>query len=74
MAEPPGSISADWIHLSPPARLEPGTRIGRYHRGTDTLLTAPDGSSCISAQDLAMAIVDELEDPGADRHITVRAD
>ncbi|MFF9162192.1 EamA family transporter [Streptomyces longwoodensis] len=68
------SHSADWIYLSPPARLEPGTRTGRYHRGTDTLLTAPDGSSCISAQDLAVAIVDELENPGADRHITVRAD
>ncbi|MFH8798949.1 NAD(P)-dependent oxidoreductase [Streptomyces sp. NPDC017936] len=61
----------DWVYLSPPALLEPGTRTGRYRRGTDTLLTAADGRSWISAEDLAVAVVDELEDPGPERHITV---
>ncbi|MFF8725705.1 NAD(P)-dependent oxidoreductase [Streptomyces sp. NPDC015171] len=61
----------DWVYLSPPAQLEPGTRTGRYRRGTDTLLTAPDGRSWISAEDLAVAVLDELETPGPDRHITV---
>ncbi|MFB6933097.1 NAD(P)-dependent oxidoreductase [Streptomyces chartreusis] len=63
---------ADWVYLSPPAELEPGERTGRYRRGTDTLLTASDdGRSWISAEDLAVAVVDEVESPGTERHITV---
>nr|WP_208615761.1 NAD(P)H-binding protein [Streptomyces cellostaticus] len=62
---------ADWVYLSPPALLEPGERTGRYRRGTDTLLTAADGQSRISAEDLAVAVLDELESPGSERLITV---
>lgn len=62
---------ADWVYLSPPALLEPGVRTGRYRRGTDTLLTGADGRSWISAEDLAVAVVDQLETPGPERHITV---
>lgn len=65
------SHSADWVYLSPPALLEPGTRTGTYRRGTTTLLTTPDGGSRISAEDLAVAVLDELERPGTDRHFTV---
>ncbi|WP_051115763.1 NAD(P)-dependent oxidoreductase [Streptomyces sp. PsTaAH-124] len=61
---------ADWVYLSPPATLEPGARTGRYRRGTDTLLTDAGGRSWISAEDLAVAVLDELEHPGPDRHIT----
>nr|ANO42488.1 hypothetical protein A8713_035105 [Streptomyces sp. SAT1] len=61
---------AGWVYLSPPATLEPGARTGRYRRGTDTLLTDADGRSWISAEDLAVAVLDELEHPGPDRHIT----
>ncbi|WP_410646683.1 NAD(P)-dependent oxidoreductase [Amycolatopsis sp. cmx-4-54] len=61
----------DWVYLSPPAMLEPGVRTGVYRRGTTTILTAADGSSGISAEDLAVAVVDELENPGKDRHFTV---
>ncbi len=61
----------DWVYLSPPALLEPGERTGRYRRGIDTLLTGADGRSWISAEDLAVAVVDELETPGRERHITV---
>ncbi|GAB2755903.1 NAD(P)-dependent oxidoreductase [Streptomyces bullii] len=61
----------DWVYLSPPALLEPGERTGRYRRGTDTLLADADGRSWISAEDLAVAVVDELETPGPDHHITV---
>jgi putative NADH-flavin reductase len=32
---------------------------------------AADGSSQISAEDLAIAVVDELENPGGERHFTV---
>lgn len=62
---------ADWVYLSPPAVLEPGTRTGTYRRGTTTLLTAPDGTSRISAEDLAVAVADELEVPYGGRHFTV---
>ncbi|MFI8948260.1 NAD(P)-dependent oxidoreductase [Streptomyces sp. NPDC053750] len=62
---------ADYVYLSPPALLEPGERTGRYRRGTDTLLVSDDGRSWISAEDLAVAVVDELETPGPDRLITV---
>ncbi|AVH23498.1 NAD(P)H-binding protein [Nocardia cyriacigeorgica] len=62
---------ADWTYLSPPALLEPGTRTGRYRRGTTTLLTDADGRSQISAEDLAAAVVDELENRGEVRHFTV---
>ncbi|MEU8027741.1 NAD(P)H-binding protein [Streptomyces sp. NPDC049099] len=65
---------ADWVYLSPPAVLEPGSRTGRYRRGTDTLLTDADGRSWISAEDLAAAVLDELERPGPHRHITVVQD
>ncbi|SMQ21675.1 hypothetical protein SAMN06272771_7615 [Streptomyces sp. Ag82_O1-12] len=62
---------ADWVYLSPPALLEPGIRTGGYRRGTDTLLIGADGRSWISAEDLAVAVVDELESPGPDHHVTV---
>ncbi|MGI5369347.1 NAD(P)-dependent oxidoreductase [Streptomyces iakyrus] len=62
---------ADYVYLSPPALLAPGERTGRYRRGTDTLLHSADGPSWISAEDLAVAAVDELETPGTDRLITV---
>jgi putative NADH-flavin reductase len=62
---------ADWVYLSPPALLEPGERTGRYRRGTDTLLTTADDRSWISTEDLAVAVLDELENPGTERHVTV---
>lgn len=63
--------SADWIYLSPPAVLEPASRTGKYRRGTTTLLVDAAGNSRISAEDLAVAIVDELETPSRVRHFTV---
>ncbi|MDT0343636.1 NAD(P)-dependent oxidoreductase [Streptomyces litchfieldiae] len=62
---------ADWVYLSPPAVLEPGHRTGEYRRGTTTLITGADGTSRISAEDLAVAVLDELETPGGNRHFTV---
>nr|WP_167536461.1 NAD(P)H-binding protein [Streptomyces ficellus] len=63
-----------WVYLSPPALLEPGERTGRYRRGTDTLLTDDEGRSRISVEDLAVAVIDELQTPCADRLVTVAAD
>ncbi|RJL33345.1 NAD(P)-dependent oxidoreductase [Bailinhaonella thermotolerans] len=61
---------ADWTYLSPAAFLEPGVRTGRYRRGGNVLLTDAEGRSRISAEDLAAAVLDELETPSGTRHIT----
>lgn len=55
----------------PPAVLEPGERTGRYRSGTGTLFLGADGESRISAEDLAVAVLDELRIPAIDRHFTV---
>ena len=60
-----------WVYLSPPAVLEPGTRTGSYRRGTTELLVDSTGISRISAEDLAVAVLDELERPSRDRQFTV---
>jgi putative NADH-flavin reductase len=62
---------ANWVYLSPPAILEPGRRTGNYRRGTTTLITSSDGTAHISAEDLAVAVLDELENPRDDKHFTV---
>jgi uncharacterized protein len=55
--------TVDWTYLSPPALLEPGDRTGGYRLGTDELLLDADGHSAISTADLAVALLDEAEDP-----------
>ncbi|MFF4596379.1 NAD(P)-dependent oxidoreductase [Amycolatopsis sp. NPDC001319] len=60
-----------WTYLSPPAILEPGTHTGGYRRGRTTLLTDGTGDSRISAPDLALAVLDELENPRGEHHFTV---
>jgi putative NADH-flavin reductase len=52
-----------WTYLSPAAFLEPGVRKGSYRKGLDTLITNDKGESRISMEDLAIAVVDELENP-----------
>ncbi|MGW1157429.1 NAD(P)-dependent oxidoreductase [Streptomyces sp. NPDC002513] len=51
----------DWTYVSPAAEIAPGERTGRFRVGGDTLLTDADGMSRISAEDYAVAFVDELE-------------
>jgi putative NADH-flavin reductase len=51
----------DWTFVSPPAAVAPGERTGKYQVGQDNLLVATDGQSHISAEDYAVALVDELE-------------
>jgi hypothetical protein len=53
----------DWTFLSPSALIQPGTRTGTFRLGTDQLLVAADGSSSISAEDYAVALIDEVEKP-----------
>ncbi|WP_197522634.1 NAD(P)-dependent oxidoreductase [Occultella aeris] len=54
-----------WTQVGPPANLEPGERTGRYRLGAGGhLVVAPDGSSRLSMEDLAVAALGELERPG----------
>ncbi|MEO8529174.1 MAG: NAD(P)H-binding protein, partial [Pseudolysinimonas sp.] len=56
--------SLDWFYVSPPRDFGSwlGTPSkGQYRLGGDVLLTDADGGSTISAADLAIAIVDEIE-------------
>jgi len=53
----------DWTFLSPSALISPGERTGTFRLGTDQLLTDADGRSAISAEDYAIAFVDEMEAP-----------
>ena len=61
----------DWSFVSPPIALAPGVRTGQYRLGADDLLPGPaEGRPAgISAADLAVAIVDEIEAP---RHLRRR--
>ena len=54
----------NWTYLSPSAGLvQPGERTGRFRIGGDQLLVRGDGTSDISAEDLAVAVLDEAEHP-----------
>ncbi|MCZ0983094.1 NAD(P)H-binding protein [Streptomyces diastatochromogenes] len=52
-----------WTCLSPAAQIEPGERTGTYRTALDNLVVDADGKSWISAEDYAVALVDEIEDP-----------
>ena len=67
-----GMAEFDWTAISPAALIAPGTRTGKYRTGTDQLLVDDQGKSYISAEDFAVAIVDEIEKPQfQDKRFTV---
>jgi putative NADH-flavin reductase len=53
----------DWTYFSPAGFISPGERTGKYRTGTEQLVTDEKGESRISAEDYAVALVDELENP-----------
>jgi putative NADH-flavin reductase len=59
--------SLNWTVLSPAAVIAPGERTGNFRTGLEQLLTAADGSSAISVEDFALALVNELERPAHPR-------
>lgn len=59
----------DWTYLSPAAFIEPGERTGKFRLGGDQLVSDAQGQSHISAEDYAIALVDEMEHP---QHIRQR--
>ncbi|MGW1377137.1 NAD(P)-dependent oxidoreductase [Streptomyces sp. NPDC002446] len=58
-----------WTNLSPAATIAPGERTGGYRTATDDLVTDAEGTSKISTEDYAVALLDEIERP---RHIGER--
>lgn len=52
-----------WTSLSPAIVIMPGRRTGRYRTGADSVIVDAAGQSQISAEDYAVALVDEIEQP-----------
>ena len=62
----------DWTMIAASARFVPGERTGIFRLGEDALLVDETGKSWISYEDLAVAMLDEIETPRALRkRITV---
>lgn len=53
-----GGGFVDWVYVSPAPLMTPGLRTGRYRVGSDMVI-----SDFISAEDYAVAILDEIERP-----------
>jgi len=51
----------DWTFLSPAIQLHPGARTGVFRLGTDQPVFDADKKSEITVQDMAVAIINELE-------------
>jgi len=56
----------DWTSLSPAALIQPGERTGKFRLTGNAFVPDQEGQSHISAEDYAVAVVDELEHP---RHV-----
>lgn len=52
-----------WTNLSPAGTIEPGERTGAYRTALEDLVVDEQGVSRISAEDYAVALVDEIETP-----------
>lgn len=50
-----------WAYLSPAAEIAPGERTGKFRVGGDALMSDADGKSFITAEDYAVALIDEAE-------------
>ncbi|AHF14537.1 NAD(P)-dependent oxidoreductase [Niabella soli] len=62
----------DWAFFSPAIEMNPGVttgRTGKYRTGTDAPVFNAEGRSILSVEDLAVAVMDEAEEP---RHIRRR--
>jgi putative NADH-flavin reductase len=51
----------DWTFFAPAALIAPGERTGTFRTGANALIADAKGESRISAEDYAVAFVDELE-------------
>lgn len=53
----------DWTFVCPAGEIAPGERTGKFQVGADRLLTNNQGESRISAEDYAIAFMNEVEQP-----------
>jgi len=51
----------NWTYFSPAMVIQPGERTGKFRLGKDALVSDDKGNSSISAEDYAIALVDEVE-------------
>jgi hypothetical protein len=51
----------NWTYFSPAMMIQPGERTGKFRLGKDSLVSDAKGNSSISAEDYAIALVDEVE-------------
>ncbi len=68
LKQAPGEL--DWFYVSPAAEFGawvPSTVTGSYRISDDVLLSDENGKSEISAADLALAVLDEIEQPAHTR-------
>ena len=52
-----------WTYFSPAFSISPGQRTGKFRLGADELVSDAHGDSRISAEDYAVAVLDEAEKP-----------
>ena len=57
----PAEKSIDWVYFSPAGNIMPGERTGNFRIGKDDMIVDDEGKSNISAEDYAVAMIDELE-------------
>lgn len=60
-------LGVTWTYLSPPpVHFAPGDRRGTYRTGGDHPVTDTSGTASLSYEDLAVAVIDEIEAPRYD--------
>jgi putative NADH-flavin reductase len=59
------NTSVFWSYAAPAAIIEPGQRTSKFRPGGDQLIVDSQGQSRISAEDFAVAVLDEVESPKA---------
>ncbi|WP_080240071.1 NAD(P)-dependent oxidoreductase [Spirosoma rigui] len=57
------NTTLDWTFLSPAINLTPGERTGTFRVGTDQPVFDAHGESSISVNDLAVSVLNEIEEP-----------
>ena len=50
-----------WSYASPAAEIAPGERTGKFRTDGNELISDAEGRSFVSAEDFAIALVDEAE-------------
>ncbi|MBE1283718.1 MAG: NAD(P)H-binding protein [Rhodobacteraceae bacterium] len=61
--------TVDFTFLAPAALIEPGERTSEFRLGGRELLSDAEGNSRISAEDYAIALLDEVETPAHPRQV-----